>query len=50
VPRYWQEIDELPRTPTARIAKHRLPGGHPPAEYDAAENDAAAAQHIKGEQ
>jgi carnitine-CoA ligase len=50
VPRYWQEIDELPRTPTARIAKHRLPGGHPPAEHDAAMNDPAAAQHIKGEQ
>jgi hypothetical protein len=25
----------LPRTPTARIAKHRLPGGHPPGEWDA---------------
>jgi carnitine-CoA ligase len=36
VPRYWQRISELPRTPTARIAKHRLPDGHPPAEYDAA--------------
>jgi crotonobetaine/carnitine-CoA ligase len=36
VPRYWQQISELPRTPTARIAKHRLPDGHPPAEYDAA--------------
>jgi crotonobetaine/carnitine-CoA ligase len=35
VPRYWQLIGELPRTPTARIAKHRLPGGHPPGEYDA---------------
>jgi len=35
VPRYWQLIDELPRTPTARVAKHRLPGGHPPGEYDA---------------
>ncbi len=35
VPRYWQQIDELPRTPTARVAKHRLPGGHPPGEYDA---------------
>ena len=34
-PRYWQQIDELPRTPTSRIAKHRLPDGHPPAEYDA---------------
>jgi carnitine-CoA ligase len=34
VPRYWQLIDELPRTPTARVAKHRLPGGHPAGEYD----------------
>jgi crotonobetaine/carnitine-CoA ligase len=36
VPRYWQEIDALPRTPTSRVAKHRLPAGHPPGEYDAA--------------
>ena len=35
VPRFWQLIDELPRTPTARIAKHRLPAGHQPAEFDA---------------
>jgi crotonobetaine/carnitine-CoA ligase len=35
VPRYWQAIDELPRTPTARIAKHRLPAGHQDGEYDA---------------
>jgi crotonobetaine/carnitine-CoA ligase len=35
VPRYWQQLAELPRTPTARIAKHRLPAGHPPDEYDA---------------
>jgi crotonobetaine/carnitine-CoA ligase len=35
VPRYWQEIAELPRTPTARVAKHRLPAGHQPGEYDA---------------
>jgi carnitine-CoA ligase len=34
VPRYWQQIDALPRTPTARVAKHRLPAGHPPEEYD----------------
>jgi crotonobetaine/carnitine-CoA ligase len=34
VPRFWQRIDELPRTPTARIAKHRLPEGHQPQEYD----------------
>ena len=37
VPRYWQLIDELPRTPTARVAKHRLPAGHPPGEHDADE-------------
>jgi carnitine-CoA ligase len=35
VPRYWEVIDELPRTPTARVAKHRLPQGHQPGEYDA---------------
>jgi carnitine-CoA ligase len=35
VPRYWQLIGELPRTPTARVAKHRLPPGHQPGEYDA---------------
>ncbi len=35
VPRYWQLIDELPRTPTARVAKHRLPVGHSPDVYDA---------------
>lgn len=34
VPRFWQLIDELPRTPTQRVAKHQLPGGHPPGEYD----------------
>jgi carnitine-CoA ligase len=36
VPRYWQLIDALPRTPTARVAKHRLPDGHPAGEWDAA--------------
>jgi carnitine-CoA ligase len=35
VPRFWQSVDALPRTPTARVAKHRLPVGHPPEEYDA---------------
>lgn len=34
VPRFWQLIDALPRTPTARIAKHRLPAGRQPGEYD----------------
>ncbi len=40
VPRYWQVMSELPRTPTQRIAKHRLPTGHPPEEWDADEWDA----------
>jgi len=35
VPRYWQALDALPRTPTARVARHRLPTGHPADEYDA---------------
>ncbi len=35
VPRYWQAIAELPRTPTSRVAKHRLPAGHPDGEWDA---------------
>ena len=35
VPRYWQQLDALPRTPTSRIARHRLPTGHPDGEYDA---------------
>jgi len=34
VPRFWQVIGELPRTPTARLAKHRLPAGHQDGEYD----------------
>ena len=34
VPRFWQVITELPRTPTQRIAKHRLPAGHQPEERD----------------
>ncbi len=35
VPRYWQAVDDLPRTATSRVARHRLPVGHPPDEYDA---------------
>jgi carnitine-CoA ligase len=35
VPRFWQAVDRLPRTPTERVAKHKLPQGHPPDEYDA---------------
>ena len=42
VPRFWQQVGELPRTPTARVAKHRLPAGHPPGEYDAQPGGAAA--------
>ncbi len=34
VPRFWQRLDALPRTPTSRVAKHRLPTGHPDGEYD----------------
>ncbi len=35
VPRFWEAIGELPRTPTARVAKHQLPSGHTATEYDA---------------
>ncbi len=35
VPRFWQALEALPRTPTSRVAKHRLPVGHPAEEYDA---------------
>jgi len=35
VPRFWEQIDALPRTPTSRVAKHRLPAGHTGQEYDA---------------
>ena len=35
VPRYWQAVADLPRTPTARVAKHQLPRDHPPDEWDA---------------
>jgi carnitine-CoA ligase len=35
VPRFWQAVDELPHTPTTRVAKHLLPQGHPPGEWDA---------------
>jgi carnitine-CoA ligase len=34
VPRYWQRLDALPRTPTQRVAKHQLPAGHPEDEFD----------------
>ena len=35
VPSFWQFIEALPRTPTARVAKHRLPTGHQAAQFDA---------------
>jgi crotonobetaine/carnitine-CoA ligase len=35
VPRFWQSLDELPHTPTTRVAKQRLPAGPHPGEYDA---------------
>ena len=35
VPRFWEQVDELPRTPTARVAKHRLPKERTDAEWDA---------------
>ena len=34
VPRYWQQVAALPRTPTQRVAKHQLPTGHPAEEFD----------------
>jgi crotonobetaine/carnitine-CoA ligase len=35
VPRFWEQVEELPRTPTARVAKHRLPKERTAAEWDA---------------
>jgi crotonobetaine/carnitine-CoA ligase len=35
VPRYWQQLEALPRTPTQRVAKHLLPTDHSDDEYDA---------------
>jgi crotonobetaine/carnitine-CoA ligase len=37
VPRYLELVDELPHTPTGRVAKHRLPAGLTGAEWDAEE-------------
>ncbi len=34
VPRYYEVVDELPHTPTGRLAKHRLPAERTPAEVD----------------
>ena len=35
VPRFWEAVEELPRTPTSRVAKHRLPRERTAREYDA---------------
>jgi len=43
VPRFWEVIDALPRTPTARVAKHRLPAGHTGNEYDASDEHGRSA-------
>ena len=37
VPRYLEVLDELPHTPTGRVAKHQLPAGLTGHEWDAAE-------------
>jgi crotonobetaine/carnitine-CoA ligase len=34
VPRYFEVVDELPHTPTGRIAKHKLPTERTPTEVD----------------
>jgi crotonobetaine/carnitine-CoA ligase len=34
VPRYFEVVDDLPHTPTGRLAKHRLPDDRTPAEVD----------------
>jgi carnitine-CoA ligase len=36
VPRFWQVLDALPRTPTGRVAKHHLPAAGAAGEIDAA--------------
>jgi carnitine-CoA ligase len=38
VPRYLELVDELPHTPTGRVAKHRLPAGLTGDEWDAEED------------
>ena len=35
VPRFWEGVESLPRTPTSRVAKHQLPRDRNPQEYDA---------------
>jgi len=34
VPRFWEQVDALPRTPTSRVAKHQLSRDRNPEEYD----------------
>jgi crotonobetaine/carnitine-CoA ligase len=34
VPRYWQVVDDLPHTPTGRLAKHQLSRDRTPEEVD----------------
>jgi acyl-coenzyme A synthetase/AMP-(fatty) acid ligase len=34
VPRYVEAVDELPHTPTGRVAKHQLPRERTPGEQD----------------
>lgn len=34
VPRFLEKVDDLPRTPTGRVAKHQLPTGRTTAETD----------------
>ena len=34
VPRFVELVDELPHTPTGRIAKHELPRDRTPEEHD----------------
>ena len=34
VPRYYEVVEELPHTPTGRLAKHQLPAGHTRHEVD----------------
>jgi crotonobetaine/carnitine-CoA ligase len=38
IPRYVEIVDDFPRTPTGRIAKHQLPRERTPAEHDAEAN------------
>ena len=35
VPRFWEAVEALPRTPTSRVAKHHLSRERTPTEYDA---------------